>query len=416
MSGRIATGAVMVLALAGPARSQVPAGPHFGVNTHTTDIQQHPLVAADTAGNFIVVWEAFGGQDGSGGGVFGRRYDAAGTALEAVEFQVNGYTTLNQVFPGVAVDSTRIVAAWASNGQDGSDFGVVGRLFDAITGTGGPEFAVNTYTTGRQWRPSVALDGSGNFVVVWDSLTAGGGYDVFGRRFSASGAALDSEFRINSTTAGNQYVSRVALHADGRFVVVWESAGQDGDGFGIFGQRFDADGLAAGAEFQVNTYTTGAQRRPSVAPEDAGGFVAVWDSGNQDGSSDGVFGRRYDAAGAPQGGELRVNSYTTGAQSDARVASAADGEFVVVWQSNGQDGSGLGIFGRRYDRLGAQGPESLLNDYTFSAQFFPAVASAANGDFVAVWGGVGPHDLAPGGVYARRFSPEVIFRDGFDAP
>jgi hypothetical protein len=410
----MAAGTVMALTLAAPARGQVPAGPHFGVNAHTTNIQQDPVMAADAGGNFVVVWEGFGDQDGSGGGIFARRYDAAGTPLEAVEFQVNEYTTLNQVFPGVAADSSRHLVVWASNGQDGSSFGIFGRSFDVVTGTGGSEFAVNTYTTDRQWRPSVGLDGSGNFVVVWDSLQDGDGYGVFGQRFGPSGSALGSEFRINSTTAGHQYVARVGMHADGRFVVVWENVGQDGDGFGIFGQRFDAAGVAVGVEFQVNTYTTGAQRRPSIAPEDAGGFVAVWDSGGQDGSSEGVFGRRFDPAGVPQGEEFRVNVHTTGAQSEARVASAADGEFVVVWQSNGQDGSGTGIFGRRYDRLGAQGPDFPVNDYTFSAQIFPAVATAANGEFVAVWGGFGPHDLAPGGVYGRRFFPDVIFRDGFE--
>ena len=33
----------------------------------------------------------------------------------------------------------------------------------------GPEFQVNTYTTGDQTEPKVAADGSGRFVVVWQS-------------------------------------------------------------------------------------------------------------------------------------------------------------------------------------------------------------------------------------------------------
>ena len=47
----------------------------------------------------------------------------------------------------------------------------------------GPEFRVNTYTTNEQRLPSVAADGSGNFVVAWTSRQDGSGYGVFGQRF-----------------------------------------------------------------------------------------------------------------------------------------------------------------------------------------------------------------------------------------
>ena len=45
--------------------------------------------------------------------------------------------------------------------------------------------------------------------------------------------------------------------------------------------------------------------------------------------------------------EFRVNTYTTGGQSRPSAAMDAGGNFVIVWQSYGQDGSNLGNFGRR---------------------------------------------------------------------
>ena len=50
---------------------------------------------------------------------------------------------------------------------------------------------------------------------------------------------------------------------------------------------------------------------PSVASDAAGNFVVVWDSADQDGSDVGVFGQRYASSGAPLGPEFRVNTYTT---------------------------------------------------------------------------------------------------------
>src|SRR5262245_29869697 len=71
---------------------------------------------------------------------------------------------------------------------------------------------------------------------------------------------------------------------------------------------------AIGAEFQVNAYTPSAQAHAAVAVAANGAFVVVWDSVGvtaQDGSSNGVFGRRFSSSGAAFGGEFQVNSFTS---------------------------------------------------------------------------------------------------------
>ena len=51
-------------------------------------------------------------------------------------------------------------------------------------------------------------------------------------------------FQINQHTAHDQSISDIASLPDGGFVVTWESYGQDGSGYGVFAQRFNADGSA----------------------------------------------------------------------------------------------------------------------------------------------------------------------------
>ena len=104
-----------------------------------------------------------------------------------------------------------------------------------------------------------------------------------------------NEFQVNTYTTLSQTQSQVTLDDSGRFVVVWMSA--DAWNYGIFGQRYDNAGNAVGGEFQVNTYTTSEQWRPDVAADADGDFVVVWQSGDQDGSSWGVFAQRFDSAG-----------------------------------------------------------------------------------------------------------------------
>jgi hypothetical protein len=104
---------------------------------------------------------------------------------------------------------------------------------------------------------------------------------------------VGSEFQVNTHTPDGQQRPAVAANADGDFVVAWRSIGQDGSFDGIFAQRFASDGTAQGSEFQVNTYTTSYQRFPALSADANGDFVVAWESGGQDGSFTGVFAQRY---------------------------------------------------------------------------------------------------------------------------
>jgi hypothetical protein len=399
--------------LAASAGAQAPAGSEFRVNTYTTSSQRMPAVAADASGNFVVVWQSLGPD--AGYGIFGQRFSAAG-APRGAEFRVNTYTTSTQRLPAVAADANgNFVVVWQSIGQDGAaSYGIFGQRFDAFGAPQGSEFRVNSYTTGDQLEPTIAAGSDGRFVVAWESDGEdGSNHGVFAQRFDAGGIAQGGEFQVNSYTTGEQRSAAAAANASGDFVVVWHSDGQDGSSYGIFGRRFSASGAAQGGEFQVNTFTTIGQGFPSVAADASGDFVVVW-SGQGAGGEAGVFAQRFNASGGAQGSEFRVNSYTTGGQLTAAVASDADGNFVVVWRSLGQDGSVYGIFGQRFDASGLpRGVEFQVNSYTSSNQTAPAVASGADGDFVVVWHGVN-EDGSLYGVFGQRYG-DMIFEDGFES-
>src|SRR6185295_16956207 len=166
--------------------------------------------------------------------------------------------------------------------------------------------------------------------------------------------------------------------ASGNFLVVWMSSGQDGSIFSVFGQRYNASGVAQGGEFRVNTYTTSPGVAPAVSSDGGGNFVVVW-SPLFDGNFPGIAGQRFDAAGVRQGSEFQINSYITGQQGYPSVSSDGSGNFVVVWASNGQDGSSYGIFGRSFNAAGvAQGAEFRVNSYTTGTQRFAAVAAGSD--------------------------------------
>src|SRR5262245_35951660 len=78
--------------------------------------------------------------------------------------------------------------------------------------------------------------------------------------------------------------------------------------------------LRAGPEFRINDYTTSYQTVPVAALEPTGTYLVVWSSNGQDGSGQGVFARRVDRRGTPSGPEFQVNQATVGDQTNPSVA------------------------------------------------------------------------------------------------
>ncbi|KKL49815.1 hypothetical protein LCGC14_2311740, partial [marine sediment metagenome] len=380
-------------------------GAEFQVNTYITDVQASSSVASLSNSQFVVTWESFG-QDGSEYGVYGQLFNADGTKSGS-EFLVNTYTTGPQRYPSVAsLSNGNFIVTWESFGQDGDLRGVYGQIFNADGTKSGSEFQVNTYITGSQVHPSVASLGIDKFVVTWMSLGQDGdGWGIYGQIFNADGTKSGSEFQVNTYTADGQMYPSAASLSNGKFVVTWDSYYQDGDDYGVYGQVFNADGTKSGSEFLVNTYTTSNQLDPSVARLNNDEFVVTWTSDWQDGSSAGVYGQIFNADGTKNGSEFPVNTYTTSPQRYPSVASLSNDKFVVTWTSDWQDGSSVGVYGQIFNADGTKsGSEFPVNTYT-GFQWFSSVANLNKGKFVVTWRSDGQDgDLY--GVYGQIF--EVI--------
>jgi hypothetical protein len=320
------------------------------------------------------------------------------------EFRVNTYTTSAQENASVAMDSDGdFVVTWSSDDQDGSSYGIYGQRFNASGIAQGSEFRVNTYTASVQSSSAIAMDSDGDFVITWMSnLQDGSTFGIYGQRFNASGIAQGSEFRVNTITVGQQRNPAIAMDLDGDFVIAWQSQG-DGSGYGVYAQRYNASGVAQGSEFRVNTYTTNGQFYPSIAMDSDGDFVIAWSSQGQDGSLNGVYAQRFNASGEAQGLEFRVNGYTTNSQEFPSIAMDSDGDFVIAWSSRDQDGSGVGIYAQRYNASGAALDfEFRVNTYTAIDQKNSSISMDSDGDFVVTWEGY--EELYNYGIYGRRYN------------
>lgn len=380
-----------------------PAGPEFRVNSYTPNNQTNSASAMDADGDYVIVWHS-SSQDGFFPSVYAQRYNSTGIA-QGAEFRVNTTYPGSQAYPSVAMDATGdFVVAWQAITQDGSGYGIYAQRYNAAGRPQGTEFQVNTTGANSQYFPSVAMDADGDFVVAWDSYAQDDSdYGIYAQRFNSEGVAQGNEFRVNTTTADAQRLPVAAMDDSGDFVIAWRSSNQDGGTSGIYAQSFDAEGQTRGGEFRVNTTTAGQQSSPTIDMDSDGDFVIAWQSYQQDGSHYGIYAQRYAASGTPAGSEFRVNTTTASVQNAPSVSMNAKGDFIVAWNSNAQDGSSYGVYAQRFSATGpALGAEFRVNTTTANFQGLPTVSMDADGDFVVAWTSNG-QDGNLYGVYAKRY-------------
>lgn len=383
-----------------------PATGEVRVNGVTQGGQAAPVVATLADGGYVVVWTSQG--DGRGGGLYAQRYAADGTPI-GTEFLVFVDANGGQTEPTVAaLSGGGFVVAWNTYGRDDDMSGVFAQSFDAQGRPAGGVVHVNTYETSHQWRPDLFALGDGGVVAAWQSNTQDNLAGVYAQRFGAGAGPSGPEFRVNTWLPKDQGLPAGAGLEDGGFVIAWESFGQDGDSFGIFGQVFDANGQPRGAEFQVNTTTAATQDQVAVAGLQDGGFVVVWNSWNGTGGigTYGIYGQRYAASGDKVGTEFHVNDRNDGWQKWPAVAALEGGGFVVAWQAFNQDGSGQAVIAQRYTAAGAEdGTEFRVNTYTLNDQTTAEVTGLPDGGFVVVWSSY-DQDGVYGGIYLQRYDAE----------
>ncbi len=374
------------------------------LNAYTNADQLNPSLVPLSGGGFIAVWTS-NGQDGSGWGVYGQCLDA-GLNPVGSEFRLNTRTENDQYFTDesshhavAATSDGGFVATWRSWSGDQNAWAVIAQRFGADGRKIGSETVVNTYVQDEQRDPAVAVLAQGQYVITWMSLGQdGSGWGVYGQLFDSAGVKQGAEFRVNTTVSESQYAPSVSSLANGGFVVSW----RDNSDSHAKAQIFNAEGAKVGSELTLSSNTS---MYPATAAIAGGGFWAAWQSAGQDGSSWGIYAQKFSDQGVKLGAEIKVNTTVFDSQEQPQISVRADGSFVVAWASYGQDGSGMGVYAQSFTAAGAPvGSEMQINTVATGDQSRPDVVALDDGRFIVAWQSSG-QDGSGNGVYARVWDP-----------
>ena len=382
-------------------------GVAIGVNTKAnndagTAWQEYPSIAMDGSGNFVIVWQDYrnGNWD-----IYLQRFNSSGAAQGGNTKVNDDAGTADQDYPSIDMEgSGNFVIVWEDNRNGNWDIYL--QRFNSSGAAQGVNIKVNDDVgTSRQYSPSIAMDGSGNFVIVWQDYRSGN-YDIYFQRYSSNGEAIGVNTKANDDAGtASQWDPSIAMDGSGNFVIVWVDY-RNGNS-DIYYQRYNSSGVAEGVNTKADDDAgTAEQWDPSIAMDGSGNFVIVWQdyrSGNYD-----IYFQRYSSNGEAIGVNTKANNDAgIAGQLDPSIAMDGSGNFVIVWE-DGRSGNG-DIYFQRYSSNGvALGVNTKANDDAGIAwQRYPSIAMDGSGNFVIVWWDFRDGDNNPD-IYYQRYNSNGV--------
>jgi hypothetical protein len=311
------------------------AGIALGVNTIVNDdtggaSQGHPKISMDATGNFVIAWDD---NRNNNLDIYFQRYTSTGGAL-GVNTKVNDDAgSAIQWNPSISMDAAgNFVIVWIDERNGNLDI-----YFQRYTSTGGA-LGVNTLvnddaSTADQVSPTTLIDVAGNFVIVWHDFRSDD-WDIYYQRYTSTGTPLGVNTKVNDDTGTEfQLYPTISMDVTGNFVIVWQDFRNIH--YDIYFQRFTSTGAALGANIKVND-DAGSMHQvvPSISMDGVGNFVIVWQDDRYGQTSPDIIGQRYFLNGNPNGGNYRIVADGPNNGEASPVVFADNSNISFSWQDD----------------------------------------------------------------------------------
>ncbi len=344
------------------------------IETNDASNTQQPQIAVDAAGNGLAVWAQ---SDGTRVSIWANRYVAGSGwgAAQLIETDNAGSAAL----PNVAVDgSGNALAVWSQS--DGTRYNVWSNRYTAGSGWGTAEL-IETDNAGDAARisaPQIAFDGSGNALAVWEQ-TDGTRTNIWSNRYTAGGGWGTAQL-IETDNAGRARLPSLAIDGAGNALAVWEQS--DGTLSNIWANRYTM-GSGWGSAQLIETDGAGVGASEAyVGFDGSGNAMAVWTQRDAANKNYLQFNRYAAGVGWGTAATLAASPAGIPGPSSARFAFDSSGTVLAVW--NASDGTNNVVAFGRYTVAGGWSVISAAGGSSAQA-LIPRIAVDANGDAVAVW-------------------------------
>ncbi len=397
--------------------------PEYMINTTTKGSQAYSSVAMDASGDYVVVWSGSSATDPTG--IYSKFHheptDTAGPIVTGFQLPDGTQVSItNGVTVSSPVKAVVITFDEALNAATATAIGNYSVLLDGVVNVGvistiyygldevaalssNTNYSTYGFSSATTYKYQVVLIlnsalGNGDYqIVVTNKIkdAAGNALNLTGNAqngsivsgtiyvttaVSGSDTKVSTQSSSSSSSTSTMTTNATASDAKGDYVVVWTDTATATAGIWaeIYTQtstlnadRTRSTSVMATKIIHVTTDVTASDA--AVAVDTFGDFVVTWSAYNSTTDWD-VYAQTFNTAGTATSSAFMVNSYTIDAQRYSSVAMDAEGNFVVTWQSRNQDGSGYGIYAKRYSVAaqpidGADSVQSITFDSDFTGTF-----------------------------------------------
>jgi hypothetical protein len=307
------------------------------------DEQLFPAIVSDGAGGAIVAWE----DDRSGStntDVYAARILSTGTvdaAWPANGRRLSGAADMQQYPVMVSDGAGGAIVAWRDR-RGGVTYDIYAQrvLTSGALGSGWPTDGRAVCTAGsNQYDPLIVADGTGGAIVTWEDLRAGAS-DVYAQRVLSTGT-VDLTWPVDGrsicTAAGDQLFPSIATDGAGGAIIVWEDYRADPLASDVYAQRIRSTGSVDPswpANGRLICGATNDQYDPVVTTDGASGAVIAWHD-YRDGSFADIYVQRVGGTGAidpfwPSDG--LVVCHASHNQQLPILISDGGGGAIITWQ------------------------------------------------------------------------------------
>ncbi|HLO95062.1 MAG TPA: PPC domain-containing protein [Burkholderiaceae bacterium] len=257
----------------------------------------------------------------------------------------------------------------------------------------GPAFIVNNYRQGAQYLSNVAVGANGDQLVLWTDAARSNAF--FMQRYDGTGAAIQSD-EWYVTPRGDT----AALDAFGNFAVT--SYESDGTGTAVYVTVYQRNGAVKVPKFKVNQ-VSGESAMMALVASTASGQLAVSWTVLQSGGVLVPFVRTFSSTGQPTSPVMQVATASAGQYMQGLAIDEAGG-VGIVWTGRSLRGTAndYDVFYRRFAAAGrSQSPILQVNSYTANSQGDCRLGMTPSGDAIVTWESNG-QDGSYRGVYGQR--------------
>lgn len=256
-------------------------------------------------------------------------------------------------------------------------------------------------STISEWLPSVAVDPSGNAIIVYQH-----GNDIWFSKYTATTSMWGMPGPLEAQ-GGQALHASVAVDKNGNYVAVWAQA-FDSALEGIYAAT-SSDGVIWS---NVITITTANAGGPALSMNANGAAVVAWTQSSNGGNINTAAASIRSTSGGTWTPPQVMLAGDDNSDRDPVVAMSGTGQAFVGWQQDDGTDYLISLWMRQYTVAGGWAAANLFEHYNGSGAYGMAIAANTAGNAIATYIEVTTSNPSGVQLWSQRYNPTT----GFGAP